>query len=283
MRFSLILVVAAGLVLGLVKCGRDPLQFIFHPSTDKRFLESQALTAPSAFAINPEEFSFALFADIHVMKDHSSLVANFAKDILPKGIRFFVVLGDLTDDGTTDEFESTKSQLDATGIPYYVTIGNHDLYQSSEKGGWANFRKTFGPATYAVTLANTVRFVFLDTGSGEIGSEQFNWLQDQLSTPVRYTFVASHYGVFDGLVPKPWRLESVEERYKLMGILTRYKVYAHVAGHLHAFHHSTIAGIEHFIVGSMYPQSLDYGKRGYLLFRYQGGKLTWEWQALSMN
>ena len=30
--------------------------------------------------------------------------------------------------------------LDSVGLPYYVTVGNHDLFQSPSNGGWQGWK-----------------------------------------------------------------------------------------------------------------------------------------------
>jgi hypothetical protein len=128
-----------------------------------------------------------------------------------------------------------------------------------------------------VTLAGIVRFIFLDTASGDVGDSQFKWLETQLQTKIPYTFVCSHYPIYGGEVPSIYRLESYEERYHLASLLDKYRVYAYVGGHLHGFVHARIDQMEEFVVGAMYPHALDVGDHGYVLFTYDGHALTWQW------
>ncbi len=205
------------------------------------------------------------------------MLTAFKQEVVNRDIDFFTVLGDLSEDGTSEELTTIKADLDQVGVPYYATIGNHDLFQDSSKGGWDQWKSTFGAATYSVTLGGVVRIILLDTATGNIGATQFRWLENQLKTPVPFTLVGSHYPVNGGPSPSIWRLESVEERYKLTHLLNRYGVYAYVAGHLHAFEEDRVGNdILHLTVGSMYPYSLDFGSRGYVLFEYNHGSLTWQ-------
>ncbi len=273
---------AAILLVGLLcgpACGKSLSQMLFAPSADQRTAESLSadLTPPAAITLaNPDEFSFAVFADVQVRDEQKTLLGRFKTDVDLLGLDFFVVLGDLTEDGSIAQLTYVKQALDGVGVPYYATIGNHDLFQVPEKGGWAGWKSTFGPATYAVTLSDRVRFLFIDTASGDLGSTQFNWLEEQLALPTsaRFTFVGSHYPVYDGITPLMWRLGSVEERYKLSSLLNRSNVYAFVAGHLHTFESAQVGQVRHFITGSMYPYELDGGEHGYLLFNYKNGEMT---------
>ncbi len=270
--------VAIALVLTAVACGKNFSQMLFHPLVNTRAAESLALAAPSAVVpAIPTQYNFAVMADPQVRDENRHFFTRFKADVASSSISFFVVLGDLTEDGTPAQYALSKADLDAVGIPYYTTIGNHDLFQAPTEGGWGSWKSTFGSATYSVTIGTDVRFVLFDTASGDIGSRQFDWLETQLRTPVRYTFVGTHFPVNDGMTPLMWRLSSVEERYRLASMLEHYGVYAFISGHIHGYKEATVGGVRHFITGAMYPYELDYGGYGYLLFSYNNGALTYRY------
>lgn len=260
-------------------CGKDLSQVFFHPSVDERVQQSfsDAVTKPAAITpADPNNFAFALMGDIQMRDDGRNYLTRFAQDVAPKGISFFVVLGDLTEDGTASQMALAKSTLDSVGIPYYTTIGNHDLLQDPKNGGWSTWKSTFGAATYSLTIANAVKLIMIDTASGEVGPRQFRWLESQLAESGPIKVVGSHYPIYDGMTPTMFRLSSVEERYKLTSMLDGGGVYSFVSGHVHGYRQSEVARVSHFIVGSMYPYELDYGTHGYLLFRYNNGVMSWE-------
>ena len=275
---------AAGMVfLGLallLGCGKNLGQALFHVTVEKRAQESLSgvVPVPSPISLHdPTSFRFAVFGDVQIRAENKNMLSVFKNEVTNRNIDFFVVLGDLTEDGTNQELSEIKSDLDQVGAPYYATIGNHDLFQSTPAGGWDTWKSTFGSATYSVTLGNAVRIILLDTATGDIGATQFDWLESQLKTHVPFTLVGSHYPVNDGQMPSIWRLESVEERYKLTGLLNRYGVYAYVGGHVHGYRQELVGrNLLHFTIGSMYPYALDFGKRGYVLFTYDHGQLTWQ-------
>jgi len=225
---------------------------------------------------NQNFFQFAMFGDVQIQSENKNTLTQFKTDVTSRNIDFFVVLGDLTEDGTTDEFTKIKADLDSVGIPYYATIGNHDLFQQGSSGGWGTWQSTFGPATYSVTVAQAVRFIFLDSASGDIGPSQFSWLETQLKTSTPFTIVGTHYPIYDGFTPLIWRLASTEERYKLTDLLMKYQVTAYVAGHIHGYKENKIGSVNHLITGSMFPYTLDYGNPSYALFTYDHGNLSWQ-------
>ncbi|MGZ3708463.1 MAG: metallophosphoesterase family protein [Bdellovibrionota bacterium] len=268
--------------LPVIGCGKNLLEMFAHPTVESRVADSLsgALAVPAAMTpADPTNFNFAVFADVQVRPENKTLLSRFTQDVGPKNISFFVVLGDLTEDGLNDEFTKIKTALDGVGIPYSAAIGNHDLFQEGSDGGWNRWKTVFGSSTYSVTIAGAVRLILLDTSSGEIGPSQFDWLQGQLTqpSPPPFTIVGSHYPIYDGITPMIWRLSSAAERYKLTGMLNQYGVYAYVGGHIHEYRQSQVASVLHLTVGSMYPYGLDYGNHGYVLFTYNHGAMSWQW------
>jgi 3',5'-cyclic AMP phosphodiesterase CpdA len=281
MRLKLNTLTTLTLFMGLAYfgCGKNLATILFHPSVEDRVADSLSgrLQAPATITVtNPASFKFAMFGDIQIRAENKTTLTPFKTEVTAKNIDFFVVLGDLTEDGTVDEFTKVKTALDSVGIPYYATIGNHDLFQSGSNGGWTTWQSVFGPATYSVTIANAVRFLFLDSASGDIGQSQFTWLETQLKNTVPFNIVGTHYPIYDGMNPLIWRLASAEERYKLTDLLMRYNVSSYVAGHIHGFKQTQVGTVNHLITGSMYPYELDYGERSYALFTYDHGNLTWQ-------
>jgi 3',5'-cyclic AMP phosphodiesterase CpdA len=256
-------------------CSFDVGQFFFHPTVEDRVTEnlSGALAVPAAVAVNPDSFSFAVFSDIHTEPGEPALLDTFALDISAHHIDFFCVLGDITDAGTPEEFALAKTSLDRVGIPYYVTCGNHDFYQSA---GWQSFKQTFGPSCYSVVIAGRVKLIFMDSADGALGARQFDWLAAELADTSVVKVVGTHYPIFDGTDPIMWRIASTAERYKLEHLLEKYQARAYCAGHVHGWRHTTVGDVDHFTCGTMCPGGLDYGeKKGYLLFTFAHDSLAW--------
>ena len=266
------------LLLGASGCKWDLGQVLFHPTVEERVKESLSgsLTQPQPVAVDPDSFRFAVFGDIHIKHDTLNRLSRFKQDVAPRGIGFFCVLGDLAHDGAADEYARAESMLSVVGIPYYATIGNHDLYQAD---GWSSFKGGFGPSCYSVVIAGRLKLIFLDTADGTIGATQFDWLEEQLNDGgPHWKIVGTHYPVYDGITPSMWRLASAAERAKLQSLLRDYRAYAYVAGHIHGWRYARVAGVNHFTVGTMPPTDaeLDYGKPGYMIFTFAHDSLSWE-------
>ena len=253
-------------------CKWDLGQAFFHPSVDERVQGSLEMPWPGPVEVNPDSFRFAMFGDPQVHSDLKHLVGRFGEDVGPRGIDFFCVLGDLTQDATEEEVGVMKAALDSVGIPYYCTIGNHDLYQ---KEGWQRFKDNFGPGCHSVVIADKLKLIFLDTAEGAVGKNQFDWFERELGDSTPLKIVGTHFPCYDGVTPWMGRMASTAERNKLQYLLKHYGAYALVSGHIHAWRYTEVDGVLHFIVGTMSIQ-LDYGKNGYLLFTVVGDSVSWE-------
>jgi hypothetical protein len=262
------------ILLALAGCDWDVGQFIAHPSVEQRVLESLALPAPGPVPVDPDSFSFALFGDPQVHADSVHRLGRFAADVRKRDIAFFAALGDLTHDATEAEVSVIKAAFDSVGVPYYVTTGNHDLFQA---GGWERFQAVFGPATYSVVIAERIKLIFIDTAEGAIGPTQFEWLESELDDQGRHIkIVGTHFPLYDGVTPMMWRLGSTAERTKLESMLRDYGAWAYASGHIHGWRHTEVEGVNHFICGTMAPGALDYGTPGYLLLTFAHDSLTWQ-------
>ncbi|MBN2465915.1 metallophosphoesterase [candidate division WOR-3 bacterium] len=274
-----IALLGSAVLLALCACEWNLWGTVVRPTVEDRVRESLsgALPAPDSVAVNPDSFCFAVFGDPQIGHDFQTSLARFKEEAAERGMDFFCVLGDLTNDATPEECDSIKAQLDRVGIPYYATIGNHDLYQAD---GWERFKQDYGPSCYAVAVADRIKLVFLDTADGTIGLTQFDWFESELQDTLLTRIVLTHFPVFDGERPVMWRLASGAERVKVQSLLERYGAYAWCAGHIHGWRHMQVGSVNHFTCGSMAPGTLDYGNPGYLLFRFAHGSLSWQFVEL---
>lgn len=272
----------AACCLLLLSCKWDMGQFLAHPSVAERVHESLSgqFLDPNLVLMNPDSFRFAMFGDPQIGTDRLTYLPDFRRGITANGIKFFCVLGDLTNDALAAERDELLAQFDSTGLPYYCTIGNHDLYHAD---GWEWFKTTFGPSCYTVNVAGKIKLIFLDTAEGALGQEQFDWLERELADssygdiPRRGvpTIVATHYPIYDGTKPIMWRISGSEERYKLLSLLAQYHVRYYIAGHIHGWRYFQIDSLNH-VVASLPTGTMDYGKPSYLIFTWAHDSLSWE-------
>ena len=131
----------------------------------------------------PVAFKFAVMADSH--KDIASLEKALAQ-AKSEGARFVVMMGDLSDVGTLDELNATKDALEASGLQYYATPGDHDLWDSRDKESNPpkNFTEVFG-STYKSFTYDSVRYVLIYNSDNYLGLDgvQLDWIEKELSRP----------------------------------------------------------------------------------------------------
>ncbi len=262
-RLLLLLFVLAG-------CELDLRETVLHPSAEQRTRESLLMTPPRSVTVG-DSYNFAVFADLHIGKPAGSYLAEFQQAVDSLNITFFCIAGDITEHGLRTEYDSAKVVLSRIA-PFYTTIGNHDLYRAD---AWENFKTTFGPATYSVTLADRLKLIFFDTAEGRIGQPQFDWLERELADTTKIKILISHFPLYDDQTPGIFRLASTTERAKLQNLLQRYRVYAYCAGHIHGWRQIEISGVYHFTTGTI-SRALDFGKPGFLLFRVYPDTIIWQ-------
>lgn len=137
------------------------------------------------FKANPNAkvvLRFALVADSHNHNQNLAKALNLAK---AEGAKLVVGLGDYTEVGTLEELESAKSVFDLSGLPYYLTAGDHDLWNARDKGADSpdqHFIQVFG-SSYQAFSDSSIRFILVYNSDNYQGVDelQMEWLQKQLT------------------------------------------------------------------------------------------------------
>lgn len=148
--------------------------------TDENIMSGpdEFLEGPKSSA--PLKFKFAVMADSH--KDITSLerALQQAKD---EGVEFVITMGDLSDVGTIEELAATKQVLDNSGLIYYASPGDHDLWDSRDKESDPpkNFTRVFGK-TYQSLSFDNVRLLLIYNSDNYLGIDgvQLKWIEDEL-------------------------------------------------------------------------------------------------------
>lgn len=161
----------------------------FNPSTslstakkllsDKPKNNSQSVSKDSIKA--NLKFRFALVADSH--KDNQGLNKALSQ-AKASGAKFVIGLGDYSEVGTVDELRLAKQQFDTAGLAYYLTAGDHDLWDSRNKNlsPEQNFKEIFGSPFQSFSYENA-RFLLIYNSDNYLGidSLQLKWIEDELS------------------------------------------------------------------------------------------------------
>lgn len=123
---------------------------------------------------------FALVADSH--NDNSNL-EKALREAKGKGAKFIIGLGDYTATGTLPELLKAKEVFDNANLPYYLTAGDHDLWDSRDKKQAAsqNFNQVFG-SPYQSFVDSNIRFVIVYNSDNYEGVDSLQrlWVEEIL-------------------------------------------------------------------------------------------------------
>jgi predicted phosphodiesterase len=134
---------------------------------------------------SPLSFKFAIVADSHSDSVNLDKALQMAK---AQGVEFIIGLGDYTDIGTIDELQQAKVEFDKTGIRYFSTAGDHDLWdgRDKKKDPITNYQQIFGPPYQSFSFEG-VRFLIIYNSDNYLGlgTTQKNWINQELQKVMR--------------------------------------------------------------------------------------------------
>ena len=157
------------------------------------------------------------------------------------GVNFVIGLGDWSNVGTIDELTAVRDIFEASKLKYYLTSGDHDLWDSRNRGEQAltNFNKVFGDSSRSFEQ-NGVDFVLVDNSDiyKGIGSQGWKDLSDALNKPAKLQLVFAHKTPFH---PDSKHImgedtpEVAKQAENLLNLLQGKKVGGFFSGDLHFF------------------------------------------------
>jgi len=112
-------------------------------------------------------WTFVLITDLHIGRGYSDyhgedyyltkrleeVVSWINDNAKSKNIKFLVVLGDIANSAKPSELEKAKEILDKLIIPYFPTIGNHDVWSDGEANGDYYFNEIFNDEFFKLQCA----------------------------------------------------------------------------------------------------------------------------------
>jgi len=115
----------------------------------------------------------ALVSDSH--KDNENL-KKALRQAGGMGINLVIGLGDYTNVGTLEELRQAKEIFDQSKLDYLLTAGDHDLWDSRDKGKdpLSNFKEVFGLSSQVFEKDN-IQFVIVDNSDIYKGISQEDW------------------------------------------------------------------------------------------------------------
>ncbi len=176
-------------------------------------------------------------------------------------ILFVLGVGDLTETGTVPELERFKTELRHLNVPYYATLGNHELHVSPPP-----YHDHFGRGSSSY-LFRGVRFTLLDSAEQTIAERTYEWLDEWLALGQSSVhIVATHIPPFDPTGLRNGSFVSRNEAAAFVGKLAGANVDLTLYGSIQTYRRFVNAGIEAHISGGggATPEPFDTTGRHFL-------------------
>ncbi|MBN1605816.1 MAG: metallophosphoesterase [Polyangiaceae bacterium] len=212
---------------------------------------------------------FAVLSDVQEAVDRVQDI--FERMNQQPELDFVLSTGDLTSRGTDDELGRFQSELETLRVPFFTTLGNHELGSSPPE-----FHRFFGRGSQSFTYGD-VRFTTLDAANATIDPLVYGWLDEWLERGADQTHVvAMHYPPLDPIGVRNGAFSSRSEAGKLLGKLSAAGVDLTLYGHIHSFYAFENAGIAAYISGGggAIPERFDGIGRHFLMVHADPARQT---------
>ncbi len=211
-------------------------------------------------ADDPGPFRFALLSDVQEAIERVSDI--FGRINLEPDVRFLLGAGDLTERGSVEELERYQRELEALDVPYFTTLGNHELGASPTR-----YHDYFGRGNFQFGFRG-VTFTLLDSASATIDPIVYGWLDAWLAKAAPVHVVSMHIPPLDPIGVRNGAFASRPEAAKLLATLAAGGVDLTVYGHIHSYYSFENAGIPAYISGGggAIPERFDNVGRHFLVF-----------------
>lgn len=213
-----------------------------------------------------EPFRFASMGDIQTALAD---VGDVFEVINQQDVRFVVSTGDLVEDGLLGEYELLLERLQLLEVPYFSTIGNHELW--GETHMWTEL---FGRRNVHFRFKG-VAFSLVDSGNASLDPLVYDWLDQWLNDAVADVHVfGTHYPPIDPVGARAGSFRSRKEAAKLLNRLAAGQVDITLYGHIHSYYAFENAGIPAYISGGggAIPERLDNIGRHVLVHQADPGR-----------
>jgi 3',5'-cyclic AMP phosphodiesterase CpdA len=203
--------------------------FVFPEETER----SLSLTVP---------YSFLVITDTHIQGDDTNRFEDIGDIVKQNGDSFVVVTGDITQSGKREELQNFIDIAGSFGVPCYPVLGNHDIFFNN----WKNWKELIGSATYRIDSGSTTLLV-LDTANAVFCSRQLDWLEKQLRSSGKNTFVFTHCNLFIENAGDIQQLTDIRERARILSMLDG-RCTAMFTGHVHNRIIRKAGGVRYIII-----------------------------------
>lgn len=213
-------------------------------------------------------YRFAVLSDIQNAITHvSEVYARIAKE--PE-LSFVISAGDLTSRGTRVELERFERELENLPIPYYATLGNHELGTDPPE-----YQSYFGRVNVHFHHRGAA-FSLVDSGSATLATRTVDLLEQWLDEDrARVHVFVTHYPPIDPIGVRNGSFASLAEAHQLVAKLAEGRVDLSLHGHVHSYYAFTMAGIPAYISGGggAIPERFDGIGRHFLVVTLEPGRV----------
>lgn len=181
--------------------------------------------------------------------------------------RFVIAMGDITDRGELDEYALFDRQLFTLDIPFYTTLGNHELW-----GGTDRFFTRYGRASFHFDFKGTA-FTFADSGDAGLDPLVESWVDGWLAQARDQPHVfLTHIPPIDPVGIRYGGFRSNRDAYRLLARLAENKVDLQLYGHIHTLVEYDNGNIPTYISGGggAQPMRGDGIGRHFLVIDFDG-------------
>lgn len=199
-----------------------------------------------------EPWRFAVYAD--VQEALGNVQEIYAKMNETPNIRFALISGDLTSQGSSEQLEEFQSAMKVLKFPCFATLGNHELGTRDDL-----YHEYFGRGNYSFHFRN-VQFSMLDSASATIDPLAYSWLDGWLDdSRDKLHVVTMHIAPIDPVGARNGSFASRAEADKLLMKLANGGVDLTLYGHVHSFYAFENAAIPAYISGGggAIPERMD--------------------------
>lgn len=275
---------------------------------EKAFVLSVVFLLNSWMTIAQEKFSFAFLTDIHM---NASLASNSAAGFRQAigraettGADFILTGGDNVDvDGIKADRKELAHQLyhdykaiaEASRLPFYYTIGNHDRYWAegaeSELGNSGLFQSYFGDTYYSFEHKGWLFIVLnsVQTCEGKycVDEEQKQWLADLLAqTPAdqpiivstHVPFLSLYYPVLEGRYTDA---DTFVNQKQIFDLFSDHELKLVLQGHQHLYEEIKVKGVQFITAGAVsanwWGGAFHGTEEGFLKVDIEGDDFDWEY------
>jgi predicted phosphodiesterase len=218
------------------------------------------LSIAPADADHAGRYKFALLSDVQEAVDR---VSDIFEDMNRRtDLAFVLGAGDLTEGGSSEQLERFQRELQALRLPYYATLGNHEL--GTTPPPWHDL---FGRASFHFVYRK-VHYSMIDSGSATVDPIVYGWLDEWLARASNSVhIVAMHIPPLDPVGVRNGAFANRNEAAKLLARLAGGNVDLTLYGHIHSYYRFDNAGIDAHISGGggAIPERFDDVGRHYLV------------------